>query len=211
MKTLLITLLLLAVAEPVLSQESPPVPHPQPLRQHEFRIMVGAYPAMSNISTINYNPWFPSTLSEFEATKSYTGSTFTIGGYSASYAFRLHKWVDFGAAITFSHSYFNTYSNLTAAVQNHYFTNCVSIVPMVRFTWLNRPLVRLYSSVGLGIALTSSNRLDIDSSDRVTGQFTPIGICVGRALFGFAEVGYGAQGALIVGLGYSFNGKKTQR
>lgn len=214
MKNLLLSLLLLSFTAPVFAQYSSrtllEVPNSYTLRKHEFRLSVGAYPTIPTPFD-NYGWVERSMNNEFQATKEFLGSTFTHGGYTASYAYRLRKWIDFGVGVTFANEYFNTYSNLNTNRQNRYSTDAVSIVPTVRFSWLNREWVRLYSSVGVGITFISSNRKDIDLSPMGNGQIIPIGISVGRSLFGFAEVGYGAQGALIIGIGYSFNGQKAQR
>lgn len=82
-------------------------------------------------------------------------------------------------------------------------------MPVVRFTWLNRRWVRMYTSLGLGATFATGVDYETErfNDDLFAFQFTPIGISVGRSLFGFAEVGVGAQGALMMGVGYKFKPK----
>ena len=92
---------------------------------------------------------------------------------------------------------------------------CHYLTPMVtaRFSWLNRGLVRMYSSAGAGVAVSfadmhntvSGSRRDRSPDASVSLQLTPVGISVGRSLFGFFELGVGTiyVGGCF-GIGYRF-------
>ena len=94
-------------------------------------------------------------------------------------------------------------------------TECHYLTPMLtaRFSWLNRNLVRIYSSVGAGIAVSLTDEYYTVSDDGVSThpetyislQVTPVGISVGRKLFGFFELGVGTiyVGGCF-GIGYRF-------
>lgn len=80
-----------------------------------------------------------------------------------------------------------------------YYTGAYSLGYSYRFTRV----------IGFGLTVEyeheNANYYDFSYTDTIlTGQFTPLGITVGRRFFGFAEVGIGAQGCLICGLGYKF-------
>ena len=87
-------------------------------------------------------------------------------------------------------------------------TECHYLTPMLtaRFSWLNRKLVRLYSSVGAGLAVSL---MDVSYREYpetyLSLQVTPVGISVGKKLFGFFELGVGTiyVGGCF-GLGYRF-------
>ena len=61
----------------------------------------------------------------------------------------------------------------------------------------------MYSSIGLGIAMTYDPRPD---EILPIFQMAPLGISVGKRLYGFGEIGLGAEyiGGR-VGIGYRFN------
>ena len=84
-------------------------------------------------------------------------------------------------------------------------------VPTVRFSYLNRRNVRLYSSVGIGYGLCLERTKDSNGaltqsykSAFVPVQFTPIGVSVGRRLYGFAELTVGSMANLSAGIGFRF-------
>ena len=79
----------------------------------------------------------------------------------------------------------------------------LSLMHTWRFTYVNRPVFRMYSSIGLGIAMTYDPRPD---EVLPIFQLAPLGISVGKRLYGFGEIGLGAEyiGGR-AGIGYRFN------
>ena len=75
------------------------------------------------------------------------------------------------------------------------------ITPMAAFKihWLNRKLVRMYSSFGMGVSVCISKEGDINHpapavvsySLSPAFQLNPVGITVGKRIYGFAEAGIG--------------------
>lgn len=75
------------------------------------------------------------------------------------------------------------------------------ITPMAAFKihWLNRKLVRMYSSFGMGASVCISKEGDINHpapavvsySLSPAFQLNPVGITVGKRIYGFAEAGIG--------------------
>jgi len=215
MKRLFLSALLLAAVPAVsLAQDMSIVGNELPaarkqtpfVKQHELRLTAGAYPV---IPFINWNCCGDDIYDYEPAT--YRGAEYTSGAWSLSYDYRFKRWFDLGLVL----SHYGIYSksrdidNNTLVARNraHYIT----IMPMVRFTWLNREWVRMYTSVGLGATFGFGQR-DYNNGTFYNSifafQLTPIGIAVGRSFFGFAEVGVGAQGALMMGVGYKFKPKK---
>lgn len=172
--------------------------------QHELRVSAGAWPLMRSFD--------PYCNGRFHYT-THRGAMYTSGAWSISYQYRIKKWLDVGGYLSYWGKWGSTSSNFNDALLSRDRLNRISVVPVVRFTWLNKPLVRLYSSAGLGVVFGwySGNFDDAAGRPSVTGQFTPIGIAVGKSLFGFAEIGLGSQGTMIMGLGYRFNHKKNEK
>ena len=77
-----------------------------------------------------------------------------------------------------------------------------TVMPQAKFTWVNREMLRMYSSLGLGF---TSGEFDGTSDTYPAGQAVLLGISVGRRLVGFAELGTGTMymGGMI-GVGYRF-------
>ena len=96
---------------------------------------------------------------------------------------------------TFAEGYY-TYKK--AFDKNSYFG---SIMPTVRFTYLNREKVQLYSAVSLGAVF--GNYEIVPCYD-----LTLFGCTFGKKVFGFAEIGNGIGGWGRVGIGYRFDSKK---
>ena len=81
-------------------------------------------------------------------------------------------------------------------------------MPSVRFTYLNRPWVRLYSSVdvGVGFFLSSTGGSDGESRNKALFAFnvTPIGVSVGKKFYGLFELNAGYDAIVKVGIGARF-------
>ena len=90
----------------------------------------------------------------------------------------------------------------------------VSLMPSVRFTYLNRPWVRLYSGVDVGCAYLFSGTTYYDSK---TGSekgennnflfafnITAFGVNVGKKFYGLFELNAGYDAIVKVGIGARF-------
>ena len=90
-------------------------------------------------------------------------------------------------------------------------THLTTVTAKVKFYWLNRKWVRMYSSVGAGVGVCRTNLLSQDVEDSetyvTTTRFTPdiclVGLTVGRNLYGRIEWGT-LYGGLTAGIGYRF-------
>lgn len=211
MKRTLTALLLLTVCS-VSGQEPRKFPGPKEkfVPEHEFRISVGAFPFFSNdMGDWDYRYDISAGL---EAAKNYRGSTYTTGAVTAAYCYRYLKWIDFGLSVSYTNEHYQLYSNTDNRALRKHSANFISIIPTARFTWFSRRSVRMYSACGLGVTFLTG---DIDkkyTSDAGVGlQLTYFGISAGKRVFGFAELGTGAHGTLIGGVGYRFNGKNAKR
>ena len=190
-KTVVPVILLLLTASTASAQEFVP--------QHELRLSVGCVP-------INHDYF---TTYDFIGNPLLRhGATYTAGLWSLSYGYRFNKWFDLSVAVSYYGEYSAVYSNLDNSKIHPDNMHAISILPVARFTWLNRKWVRMYSSLALGAHIEVEQGTRTYTEGYVGGQLTPIGITVGRSLFGFAEIGLGTQGLATIGLGYRFNDKK---
>lgn len=87
------------------------------------------------------------------------------------------------------------------------------LLPMCKFSYLKRPVIRLYGSAGAGVCkyfgysslLQKSGNGYLDKSFKLEAQLVPIGFELGRKLFFYMELGLGTVyvGAN-AGVGYRF-------
>ena len=166
--------------------------------QHEIRLTVGAFPICEN--------WYIPTDETIRK-----GSIYTAGAWTLSYAYRFRKWIDAGVALTYYGEYTSLHDNFDNSLIERLERHRIAIMPSVRFTWVNRELVRLYSTLNIGILFDSRRETSTLSRTDSAAQCTPIGIAVGRSLFGFAEIGFGTQGIFMAGIGYNFNYKSSKK
>ena len=179
--------------------------------KHEFRLTVGANP-LEHLE-FGWADW--NHNSEFLQTDDflYDGAYKTTCGYSLSYMYSPRKWLAFGLNVGYVGWWQSQFSNTTNALHSTTFEHHIMFVPTVRFSYLNRRYVRLYSSLGIGygaclVRTRDSNGVPTKHNNYnesfVPVQLTPIGVSVGRKLFGFAELTVGSMANLSAGIGYRF-------
>ena len=163
------------------------------------------------------SPWRNSTsrsLSDIYA--DYNGITRSSGALclGADYAFA--RWfalsVDLSATIVWHDVYNGVSGRKTGSKSGVMF----SLMPQGKLIYINRPTVRLYGRLGLGVVkyfgFDRRNRESaddgieyLDNSFTPGFQWTPLGIEVGRKVFGFAETGIGTlYTGISAGVGYKF-------
>lgn len=129
----------------------------------------------------------------------------------AEYGYNFLSWLNVGAAVNYSdYRMPMRYEDTKLYAYTEQF-GVTSVTVKVRFYWLNRKWVRMYSAVGAGVGIIHTNAFSYDSAgqgDFVTkAVFMPdlclIGLTVGRKLYGRIEYG-SMYGGLTAGIGYRF-------
>jgi hypothetical protein len=126
---------------------------------------------------------------------------------SFSYTSEIKRWLALSLVGTYSGTFRNERESGTDKIVDKYKKQVFSVFPMVKFTYLNRPYIRLYSAVGLGVGFKSEkwdNNAQSGFETRFGGQLTFFGVSVGKDLFASWELGTGSMGILTVGAGYRF-------
>ncbi len=126
---------------------------------------------------------------------------------SVSYTNEVKRWLALSITGAYSGILQNERYRNSDNIVNKYRKHRISVFPMVRFTYLNRPMVRLYSAAGFGFGMTNEKWSDSDYKKRNTyidGQATFFGVSVGKTFFASWELGVGAMGVLTMGAGYRF-------
>ena len=170
--------------------------------RHEIRLGWCGYPSIDamnftgygNLGHYEYTPVQDIFMSDF-------GKTYMTGNIVAEIDFHIRKWFTFAVSAAV-----NPIWKPATEVSQREAGYVLTLMPHARFYWVNREMVRMYSSLGVGVtAGQMKGTYDTISESYLSAQLVPIGITVGRKSFGFAEVGYGSVyiGGMI-GVGYRF-------
>lgn len=134
-----------------------------------------------------------------------------VGPISMEYYYHIKPWIGVGAMAVYGQLSQDSQKDGEKVGQktNRYFT----VMPAVKFDWLRRDVVGLYSKLGVGATLRNEKRefdgerskYNSDKTDvHVNWQVSLIGVELGKSLRGFAELGFGEQGVAQIGVRYRF-------
>ncbi len=136
--------------------------------------------------------------------------------FSFNYHYRLTKWLWVGAMVNYAyykdHTDFPFHTNASYTQRT---INCLTLMPELRFSYLNRPHVTLYSAVAAGASLFFGKQYNARnygyfSWEKISKvypscQLTAFGVRAGgEHLFGSFELGVGMKGFVSGGIGYAF-------
>ncbi len=125
----------------------------------------------------------------------------TWGGVAVGYNYRVTRTLGVGARLGYS-SNVTTGKSTGQEITNAYW----SLMPEVKWNWVNGKVVSLYSRAGAGVVLNAATSYDNqhDSSLLFAWQVYPLGIEVGKSVAGFLEGGLGMAGTIVAGVSYRF-------
>ncbi len=145
----------------------------------------------------------------YRGPRSYTTSTDWYGSYGVQYHHNFKWWIQYGVKATAEFSRNYRYSKNWSSIDGHRNDSVWELMPSVRFTYLNRKWVRLYSGLDMGVAIQYSDDKLYEPGH--TGKYleshfafnmTPIGINVGKKVYGMFEFNIGAASFIKFGIGY---------
>lgn len=127
------------------------------------------------------------------------------------YLYHLNPHFAFGGTLGYSYLDGSTYVNDVEPGENYknFYINTHQffLMPSVKYAWLNRTSVSLYSRAAAGLSFyhleTVANGVEPRNEDSVRGayQVSPFGVEVGgEHIRGFFELGYGAEGVFQMGI-----------
>ena len=144
---------------------------------------------------------FPYELQEL---RTYTGPMYQLSTLGLSYSKQVKPWLALGAKATFAATWQKEYDTYTRLPLYNYDMYNIAALFDVRFSWLRREKVEMYSSVGIGL---------MAHIERASGGLAPmadvafVGLKIGRGFYGFVEIGAGVGGSARGGFGIRFNSK----
>ena len=135
-------------------------------------------------------------------------NTHFLGGVGMEFVHYSNNWFGYGLAGVFDYTTSDAYtvaSDGTKTPNGKYNFGYLSVMPVLKFAWLRRPHVGLYSKLGIGAGLAVDNGDSIENSISWSGQVTPVGFDFGGESFrGFVEAGVGMQGIVNCGVRWLF-------
>ena len=179
--------------------------------KHEISIRYGVVDDFFNNdfwSDWNWGYYYETPLERYNNGKYYFDDKVYTQAISLSYTHELKRWLALSINIAYSGVFQKEREKEGNMVISEYKKHRFGIIPMVRFNYFNRPMIRLYSAVGLGLGTkneswSNTNRGNINMT-RVSGQATFFGVSVGKKIFASSEIGAGGMGILTIGGGYRF-------
>ena len=133
--------------------------------------------------------------------------------FSFNYHYRAIKWLWVGGLATVSGLHNTWRDRFTDEVTDHGSEVHITLMPDLRFSYLNREHVTLYSGFGLGLNMVFMNDPHLSNlygEDKASYfslayQLTAFGVKAGaKHWFGDLELGYGHKGIISAGFGYEF-------
>lgn len=141
--------------------------------------------------------------------RGYTSPTVWLT-HNFDYGFWINEWLSIGGTLTWTSGRRHMYSHYTHKRLDVDRVDYIKIMPTLRFAWIRRGIVQVYSSVSLGAGLEIRDNIYDKNIYEAFCAFDikPLGLSVGRRFFGFIEAGYGTRGIINAGFGYRFNTKQ---
>ncbi len=179
------------------------------LKKHEISVSVAAIPSRA-LAGYDFNflakagIGYGNTL----ANTYFNAATYNIEKstllWSLNYLYNINRILAIGASVSYEVGsdayYYRSDNSLFSKESKNVFTTMAHI----RSSWLNRPLVRMYSQLSVGAAYSMEGDFDYPY-EHITFQIAPVGISVGKDIYGYAELGFGiAYVGCNFGLGYRF-------
>ena len=132
-----------------------------------------------------------------------------IGAAGVEYVHYVNGWLGFGGAAMCDYmtaTALSVDSNGNKTPNGKFQLGVVSVMPVVKFAWLNRAHVGLYSKLAAGAGYTfTGDNADVKDNFMFAFQATPIGVDFGGEQFrGFVEAGLGMQGLVSGGVRWLF-------
>lgn len=132
----------------------------------------------------------------------YGGPTYMTGNIMAEMDFHFREWFTLAVGVAANGIWMDKYDAMTDELKGRESGFTMTVLPQARFTWMHKELVKIYSSAGIGFTGGSFNGF---SELVFAAQAVPIGVTIGKRLFGYVEAGIGTVyiGGMF-GIGYRF-------
>ena len=182
--------------------------------RHEFSLGVGD-PWMANFQRhsiwdkLLWDRWPEESLNDWFVPTTYHTDYIATCPISVGYMFRLCKFLWLGGSVSYMGVFGKVYDARNGDYLYNHTETQVAFLPAIRFSYLNKKYVTLYSGVSTGFLLNFEKEGgQMDTYFHPTFQITAFGVSAGYRFFGFTEIGVGYRGFVRAGIGYRFNVEK---
>lgn len=183
-----------------------------PDMQHNFRIGYGVpglvslamlYPPM--VDDHELRPYYAFKSDRLASLRYREGNERVLANLTAEYSMHVGYRVRIGCKGVFAASWQAQRHIVTDELLYRDNTYYAALLVNVRFDWLYRNKLQMYSSIGAGIASRFHRSMGV-----VVPMYdaTFVGLEVGRKFYGFFEIGSGASGILRAGVGFKIATKR---
>ncbi len=118
----------------------------------------------------------------------YDGRTYMTGNFIAEINFLKRKWWTFSVAFAANGIWKDCFDPMTEAKLGRISGFSVTVMPQWRLYWKSNDIVKLYSSVGIGLSIGS---FEDNSQSYGSFQLGLLGFQIGRKFFVYGEAGCG--------------------
>ena len=184
-----------------------------PIRHHELSIGTAMLPGRYGFGYEYGTSYDAFSIPGIYRNSKYYEKEFTTGAWSLGYTYRFTKVLAIQASVFYEAGWVQNYDRTTRLQAGRSLDSYLTAMASFKVYWYNRPIVRMYSYLGLGLAYNHKlcdpagepgHGTKMDSAV-MSYQLTPLGIQIGRRFFGFAEIGGGNYcSGFAVGAGYCF-------
>lgn len=198
-----------------------------PLKKNEFQLNIGD-PTINMLITSEsgYYDHIYDDQYNWMTPDTYTSAQYLVIPLTLSYHRRINKWFWVGGLTSFygriGGSQYDIRTDQCISNRSRY---TLSFAPSIRFSYLNKPRVMLYSSLSVGVLWEFSGKSEYARTLDYAGQsyygysgysgqnsfstwpffqLTYFGVSWGNKWFGNAELGIGMKGFFSCGMGYRF-------
>ena len=172
--------------------------------RYEVRLGWSGYPTAddNNFVGVNNHGFYSYDTPISDIFSDYDGPTYMTGNIVGEMNFHFKKWFTLSVEVAANRIWKQTYYSQTDEPKSRVRGYTATLMPQARFNWIRKDIVKVYSSVGLGVR---AGKFDDRDDALIAAQLVPIGINVGGRVFGFAELGFGTiyVGGMF-GIGYRF-------
>lgn len=129
-------------------------------------------------------------------------------GLAMQGGYQILPWMQITGDIYYHHYAYEKYKNkedVIPAQTNK--INRIAFLPGVKFTYLNKGIFHMYSSLSAGVGFNFGKRVEDDETTPLNkaAQVVPIGIALGKKHYGFLDLGAGTEYFCFrAGYGYNF-------
>lgn len=172
---------------------------------NELRIGVGFISSLPNGDYTTDPQWYPSFENDHNADSFIWSPSWVSVG--VEFGRWLKDWLYVGGVAVWTGGFAKEVYSANFHRFNTYNYNALSLMPEVRFAWLRRGVIQLYSGLGLGVggSVYEYPGCDVQMRAGVSYDVTFFGLSVGRKWFGYFDISAGNRGVFTFGIGYRFN------